>query len=71
MGAVRAVFRPEFINRVDEFITFDPLTLTQLRDIVKLQVCTLLAPPLLQDGIKTHSIIKCATGGVTGGAIQK
>mmetsp|Transcript_2461 Transcript_2461/g.5070 ORF Transcript_2461/g.5070 Transcript_2461/m.5070 type:complete len:988 (-) Transcript_2461:605-3568(-) len=38
MGAVRGLFRPEFINRVDEFITFDPLSLAQLREIVKLQV---------------------------------
>ena len=25
MGSVRAHFRPEFINRVDDFIVFDPL----------------------------------------------
>jgi len=38
MGAVRELFRPEFINRVDDFITFDPLSLLELREIVQLQV---------------------------------
>lgn len=38
MGAVRSHFRPEFINRIDEFIIFDPLGQDQLRSIVRLQV---------------------------------
>lgn len=38
MTALRGFFRPEFINRVDEFILFDPLTQEQIRQIVKLQV---------------------------------
>jgi len=33
---VRAHFRPEFINRVDEFIVFEPLTAPQIRAIVQL-----------------------------------
>ena len=32
------VMRPEFLNRVDEIITFRPLGKTQIRDIVRLQV---------------------------------
>jgi ATP-dependent Clp protease ATP-binding subunit ClpB len=38
MEAMRASFRPEFLNRIDEMIIFHSLTRTQLRAIVKLQV---------------------------------
>ena len=38
MGAVRSHFRPEFVNRVDDYIVFHPLTRDQLRRIVELQV---------------------------------
>lgn len=38
MTAVRSHFRPEFINRIDEFIIFDPLKLEQIERIVRLQV---------------------------------
>uniref|UniRef100_A0A7S2VUF5 Clp ATPase C-terminal domain-containing protein n=1 Tax=Norrisiella sphaerica TaxID=552664 RepID=A0A7S2VUF5_9EUKA len=38
MEAVRSHFRPEFINRMDEFIVFDPLSKEQLRSIAKLQM---------------------------------
>jgi len=33
MGAVRAAFRPEFLNRIDEVIVFDKLTREDLRKI--------------------------------------
>ncbi len=36
--AMRAQFRPEFLNRVDEFIIFHSLQKSELRQIVKLQV---------------------------------
>ena len=36
--AMRANFRPEFLNRVDEFIIFHSLQKSELRNIVKLQV---------------------------------
>ncbi|MGB5632604.1 MAG: ATP-dependent chaperone ClpB [Waterburya sp.] len=36
--AMRASFRPEFLNRIDENIIFHSLTKEQLREIVKLQV---------------------------------
>jgi ATP-dependent Clp protease ATP-binding subunit ClpB len=35
--AMRANFRPEFLNRVDEFIIFHSLQKSELREIVKLQ----------------------------------
>lgn len=38
LNAVRAHFRPEFINRIDELIVFDPLEQEQIKQIVKLQV---------------------------------
>jgi ATP-dependent Clp protease ATP-binding subunit ClpB len=34
---VRANFRPEFVNRVDEFVVFEGLTLTDIREIVRMQ----------------------------------
>ena len=34
---VRASFRPEFVNRVDEFVVFEGLRLEQIRQIVRLQ----------------------------------
>jgi len=36
--ALKSTFRPEFLNRVDEIIIFSPLTLDQMREIVKLQM---------------------------------
>ena len=38
LDALRANFRPEFLNRVDEMIIFHGLQKSQLREIVKLQV---------------------------------
>lgn len=38
MEAMRGHFRPEFLNRVDEFIIFHSLRKDQLREIVKLQI---------------------------------
>ncbi|GLI64128.1 hypothetical protein VaNZ11_007308 [Volvox africanus] len=37
MGQVRTHFRPEFVNRIDEFIIFDPLSQNQIAHIVRLQ----------------------------------
>ena len=41
MGAVRAQFKPEFLNRLDEIVIFDPLTRDELSHIVELQVASL------------------------------
>jgi ATP-dependent Clp protease ATP-binding subunit ClpB len=35
---VRGFFRPEFVNRVDEIVVFDPLEREQLREIVDIQL---------------------------------
>src|SRR5205085_9817226 len=39
--ALRDVFRPEFLNRIDEIVEFQPLTRDQLADIVELQLARL------------------------------
>ncbi len=36
--ALKKTFRPEFLNRIDEIIIFDPLTPEQIKQIVDLQV---------------------------------
>ncbi len=36
--ALKSTFRPEFLNRIDEIITFSPLSLDQMREIVDLQM---------------------------------
>ncbi|GAA2737962.1 ATP-dependent chaperone ClpB [Pedococcus aerophilus] len=38
MGVVRASFKPEFLNRLDEVVIFDPLSSEELTHIVELQV---------------------------------
>ncbi|GAA1238329.1 ATP-dependent chaperone ClpB [Janibacter melonis] len=38
MGAVRTAFKPEFLNRLDEVVIFDPLSRDELGHIVELQV---------------------------------
>jgi ATP-dependent Clp protease ATP-binding subunit ClpB len=38
MDALRAHFRPEFINRVDDIIIFHPLTREQMRTIIDIQL---------------------------------
>jgi ATP-dependent Clp protease ATP-binding subunit ClpB len=39
--ALRDVFRPEFLNRIDEIVEFHPLSRDQLADIVELQLARL------------------------------
>ncbi len=36
--ALKSTFRPEFLNRIDEIITFSPLSREQMREIVDLQM---------------------------------
>jgi ATP-dependent Clp protease ATP-binding subunit ClpB len=38
MGELRAHFRPEFLNRVDDIVLFKPLTLPEIKKIVDLQL---------------------------------
>ncbi|WP_273653246.1 ATP-dependent chaperone ClpB [Cellulomonas fimi] len=41
MGAVRTAFKPEFLNRLDDVVLFDPLSLDEIGHIVELQVAAL------------------------------
>jgi ATP-dependent Clp protease ATP-binding subunit ClpB len=41
MAAVNASFKPEFLNRLDEVVLFDALTVDELAKIVELQVAEL------------------------------
>jgi ATP-dependent Clp protease ATP-binding subunit ClpB len=41
MAVVRATFKPEFLNRLDEVIVFDALSTAELTEIVELQVSRL------------------------------
>ena len=41
MAAVRASFKPEFLNRLDDVIVFDALTTEELASIVDIQVARL------------------------------
>jgi ATP-dependent Clp protease ATP-binding subunit ClpB len=43
VGAMREHFRPEFLNRIDEIVQFEPLTREQLGEIVELQLARLRA----------------------------
>ncbi|MBI9115848.1 ATP-dependent chaperone ClpB [Sanguibacter suaedae] len=43
MGAVREAFKPEFLNRLDDVVLFDPLGLDELGRIVDIQVGALAA----------------------------
>jgi ATP-dependent Clp protease ATP-binding subunit ClpB len=38
MQLMRRSFRPEFLNRVDEIVMFKPLTIDQIKEIVKIQL---------------------------------
>ena len=49
MDVARSFFRPEFINRVDEFVVFLPLDPRQIVNIVKLQVISLLSAFLIRE----------------------
>ena len=43
MQAVRGAFKPEFLNRLDDIIVFDPLSLDEIGKIVDLQVAQVAA----------------------------
>ncbi len=49
--ALRETFRPEFLNRIDEVVVFEPLTEPELEQILDLQVSDLLSR-LTERGIK-------------------
>ncbi|MCC6801286.1 MAG: AAA family ATPase, partial [Anaerolineae bacterium] len=51
--AMREAFRPEFLNRIDEIIIFEPLTLPQVEQIVDLQLHE-VAERLAERGLAIH-----------------
>ena len=51
--AMREAFRPEFLNRIDEIIIFEPLTLPQVEQIVDLQLHE-IAERLAERGLVIH-----------------
>ena len=51
MEALRAHFRPEFLNRVDDFIIFHALDIEQVKEIVNIQV------DLLNRNLADHKIV--------------
>ena len=50
---LRSIFRPEFLNRIDDIITFSPLNEAEIRQIVRLQVDKVLGM-VAQNGITLH-----------------
>ncbi|MGQ9910679.1 MAG: ATP-dependent Clp protease ATP-binding subunit [Candidatus Flexifilum sp.] len=51
--AMRETFRPEFLNRIDEIIIFEPLSLANVERIVDLQMRD-IAERLTEQGIQIH-----------------
>lgn len=43
MAAVRGFFRPEFLNRLDEMVVFDPLSRSMLRDVARIASASIVA----------------------------
>jgi ATP-dependent Clp protease ATP-binding subunit ClpC len=54
LDAVKQIFRPEFINRVDEIIVFRALTAENLKAIVELQIKEVAARLLESSGISVE-----------------
>jgi ATP-dependent Clp protease ATP-binding subunit ClpA len=54
MERLRATFRPEFLNRIDEVVIFRPLTMDQARTITRLQMNE-LGTRLLEQGLILHA----------------
>ena len=52
-NALSSIFRPEFLNRIDEVVKFDPLSIDELQKIIILQTED-LKNLLLEQGIKLN-----------------
>ena len=50
---LRSIFRPEFLNRIDDIITFSPLNEAEIQQIVRLQVDKVVKM-VAQNGITLH-----------------
>ena len=53
MEQLKRTIRPEFLNRIDETIMFEPLTQTEIREVVKLQISA-VEKMLAQNGIQLN-----------------
>lgn len=53
MARLRETIRPEFLNRVDEIILFQPLMKSEIRGIIKIQL-DILKSLVSQGGIQLH-----------------
>ncbi|TAK11752.1 MAG: AAA family ATPase [Anaerolineae bacterium] len=58
--ALKDTFRPEFINRIDEIITFSALSVDEMKEIVRLQMKE-IRERLLERGLKVEVSAKAAT----------
>jgi ATP-dependent Clp protease ATP-binding subunit ClpB len=43
LAAMRGFFRPEFLNRLDDIVVFDPLSRSMLRDVARIAAQTIVA----------------------------
>ncbi len=50
MEVLKKIVRPEFLNRIDEVIMFEPLSQTDIRDILKMQIA-ILQSKLSENGV--------------------
>jgi ATP-dependent Clp protease ATP-binding subunit ClpC len=50
-NALKKTFRPEFLNRIDEIIVFEPLTEKEIKDIAKIEI-RIVAQRLNEQGIQ-------------------
>ena len=50
MEVLKRTVRPEFLNRIDEVIMFEPLTPNDIREILKMQICE-LQEKLAENGV--------------------
>ncbi len=58
--ALHQVMRPEFLNRIDEIITFSPLTESEIRQVVQLQLDGILRM-LKQNGVTLNIEDSCVS----------
>ncbi len=54
MDEVKKIFKPEFINRIDELIVFHPLNKENMKAIVSIMLGTITRRTLQQMGITLH-----------------
>ena len=66
MGEVKNIFRPEFLNRVDEIIVFHALTEDEINRIAKMlvgQVCKRLAERGIELAVDDEALRKISEAG--------